>query len=176
MNSDLLYQSLWDALKEASLSDIKVRNLDPSIFGDLNDDDLFPLLFKEMEDYADAIQIDKSLDKKDQLFDFFIQLSDYYSDKRSIILKLEKEIRTSPTLITEAVNYIYPILKNIFNRLDVKKIKPPSSYINACLPDLLNLPLFYGLCSYYFYLWVKESDFDLVMAKFQDMLNKFEID
>lgn len=173
-----MYEHIWNFLNEHPFEKLTVQNLkdfsQSDLFDNLNDQDLFRLLFKELEDIVDDIEIDETLEKKDQLFDLFLTVSDLYQDRRLTLQKIEKASLKAPSHLKDAYTYSSPIIDSVIKKIGIESIGLKADglpLISALsLPTFMNTISLYGLSCYYLYLFLHEEDFEKVLSSFQEKL------
>ncbi|HCU06289.1 MAG TPA: hypothetical protein DIC42_01710 [Holosporales bacterium] len=190
--------SLWAFIKSTPLSFLTIKNIRSFIKNDLDtfqeddrffdthlhitDADLFRLLFSEIEETLQTIQIDSDLSLHDQLFDFLMTATDLYQDRKNTIKKLENEVLSSPTHLKDFIYYGRRLSKNIFTRFNIKRVNIPfkeipfisdflPNYI-ASIPQTFHAETFSLLLLHFIKIWLQDdSEFsDKTMSDFNQAL------
>jgi hypothetical protein len=196
--------SLWAFIKIRPLSSLTIKNIrffvknNMTIFEEddhffdthlqINDADLFRLLFSEVEDTLEIIQIDQDLSLQDQLFDFLMTATDLYQDRKEIIKKLENEVLSSPPHLKDFIYHGHRLSKNIFRRFNIKHMHIPLKEIpfiaefcpnyRAPIPKTLHAETFALLLLHFIKIWIQDtSEFgDKTMSDFNQALTRINID
>ena len=197
------FNSLWAFIKENPLASLTIQNIklfikndvdqfqDDVLFFDthlqLTDADLFRLFFSDLEDALKDIQIDPDLSLQDQLFDFLMNATDIYQDRKDTLKKLENEVLSSPMHLKDFLYYGRRLSKNIFARFNVHSVQIPfkeipfiSNFIPnyiAPLPKALHAETFSLLLLHFLKTWLQDdSEFnDKTMSDFNQALTLIKI-
>lgn len=121
------YQQIWDFLQKNPLSDLTVNRLKDfsgsDAYNTLNDDDLYKLLFKQVQEKVEAYFLDNfSMDTKDTLFDLILSTYDFYQEKKVIFQKIEQEIIFSPKILCDLYVYTLPTVQLILDKLSIQSV------------------------------------------------------
>lgn len=195
--------SLWSYIQDNPLASLTIQNItsftknnldtfhnDALFFNtnlQLNDDDLFRLFFSELEGTLKDIPIDPDLSLQDQLFDFLMNVTDVYQDRKNTIKKLDNEVLSSPVHLKDFIYYGRRLSKNIFTRLNIGSMQVPfkeipfisdfiPSYI-ASVPKALHTEAFSLLLLHFLKIWLQDdSEFnDKTMSDFNQALTLINI-
>jgi hypothetical protein len=124
---------LWDFIAEKHLKNLNVESFNfflqrrgENFFKDITDfssQDLITFLFIECESVLDEMDIDASMEPKDQLFDCLMQLCDYYTPIRYLLAKIQADILEVPSFYPHFICFLQRITKKIGIRCNIKKIE-----------------------------------------------------
>ncbi len=188
---------LWSYLKEEGLLSFSVDGFkdyltknNQSFAFDIcafNDEELFTLLFIEVEKVIDAIVVDDDFSKKDQIFEGFMTVFDYLAPYHDLFLTLEKDLVKRPCFLKTFLYKKDKLLKKIEHKYSIKAIELNFSQMPflknifkndfLALPNDLNFLTLKGLIISMFLFWNRDfsEGFESTMVKLDMILDHVKI-
>lgn len=178
----MIYQHIWDFLKENPLSALTVEALKKTsrshLYDDLRDEDLHKLLFKQIHEKVEAyFKNPLSMNPKDTLFDLALSVSDFYQDKKTILKQIEQELYVSAGVLCDFYVYTQPTVQLILNKVPIQSIVLNNVPIveRLSIPTAGRILFMQALLGYFIHIFIHSLDEESLMAAFNDKLNYIDL-
>ncbi|CAO5677062.1 MAG: hypothetical protein HEEMFOPI_01058 [Holosporales bacterium] len=194
---DERFVPLWAYLNEKDLASFSVvgfkeflkKNAHPFCFNisEFNDLELFSLLFLDVEMLIENIVIDPTFSKKDQLFEGFMTVFDYFSPYKDLFLRLEKDIFKHPCFLKiflQKTDRIIAMIEKKYTiesiELEITNIPYFKNFLNTqqiMLPSIFNTLVLKGIIFSLFSYWIHDQsdDIEATAVKINTVLEKVKI-
>ncbi|CAO5680870.1 MAG: hypothetical protein NEHIOOID_01233 [Holosporales bacterium] len=177
----MIYQHIWDFLKENPLSALTIDALKKTsrshLYDDLRDEDLYKLLFKQIHEKVEEYFTHPiSMNPKDTLFDLALSASDFYQDKKTTLKQIEQELYVSASVLCDLYVYTQPTVQLILNKLQIQSLVLNNVPIveRLSIPTAGRILFMQGLLGYFIHMFIHSLDEEALMAAFNDKLNYFD--